>query len=222
MRFRAVLRIDRSTGAGSCLSPSAHDLPGKLTSCGRPWPGIEMAILDAEGQALADGEIGEIVIRGGIVMQRYWNRESASAETLAGGWLHTGDAGFRDADGFYFVHDRIKDMIVSGGENVYPAEVESAIMGCPGVADVAVIGVPDDKWGEAVKALVVPAPGAEPDPAAIVAWVRDRIAAYKAPKSIDFIAALPRNPSGKVLRRELRQPFWEGRARAVGCQGRLA
>lgn len=205
-----------STGAGSCLSPSAHDLPGKLTSCGRPWPGIEMAILDAEGRALADGEIGEIVIRGGIVMQRYWNRESASAETLAGGWLHTGDAGFRDSDGFYFVHDRIKDMIVSGGENVYPAEVESAIMGCPGVADVAVIGVPDDKWGEAVKALVVPAPGTEPDPAAIVAWVRDRIAAYKAPKSIDFIAALPRNPSGKVLRRELRQPFWEGRARAVG------
>ena len=174
-----------------------------------------MAILGPDGALLADGEIGEIAIRGGIVMRRYWNRDAATAETLAGCWLHTGDLGFRDTDGFYFVRDRIKDMIVSGGENVYPAEVESAIMGCPGVADVAVIGVPDDKWGEAVKALVVPASGDLPDPAAIIAWVRSRIAAYKAPKSVDFIAELPRNPSGKILRRELRAPFWQGRDRVV-------
>ena len=207
--------MTESTGGGSYLSPSGHDLPGKLTSCGQPWPDTELAILDSAGRLLGDGEIGEIAIRGGTVMRKYWNRDEATTETLAGGWLHTGDVGYRDADGFYFVHDRIKDMIVSGGENVYPAEVEGAIMGCPGVADVAVIGVPDEKWGEAVKALVVPAAGEHPDPAAIIAWVRSRIAAYKAPKSVDFITELPRNPSGKVLRRELRAPFWEGRDRAV-------
>ncbi len=208
--------MTESSGGGSYLSPAAHDLPGKLTSCGQPWPQTEMAILDGEGRPLGDGEIGEIAIRGDIVMKEYWNRAEATAETVIGGWLHTGDVGYRDADGFYFVHDRIKDMIVSGGENVYPAEVESAIMGCPGVADVAVIGVPDDKWGEAVKALIVPAPGAAVDPADVIAWARERIAAYKAPKSVETIDALPRNPSGKVLRRELRAPYWEGRDRAVG------
>src|SRR3546814_19857800 len=108
-------------------------------------------------------------------MKEYWNRAAATEETLAGGWRHTGDVGYRDADGFYYVHDRIKDMIVSGGENVYPAEVESAIMGCPGAADVAVIGVPDDKWGEGVKALIVPAAGASLDPAEFIAWARERI-----------------------------------------------
>jgi acyl-CoA synthetase (AMP-forming)/AMP-acid ligase II len=107
-------------------------------------------------------------------------------------------------------------MIVSGGENVYPAEVENAILGCPGVADAAVIGVPDDRWGEAVKAIVVAKPGESPSPADIIAWARERIAGYKAPKSVDFIDALPRNPSGKVLRRELRKPYWEGRDRKVG------
>ncbi|MGH6780586.1 MAG: long-chain-fatty-acid--CoA ligase [Sphingomonadaceae bacterium] len=208
--------MTESSGAGSYLSPSAHDLPGKLTSCGQPWPGTEMAILDGEGRALGDGEIGEIVIRGDIVMKQYWNRPEETEEALADGLLRTGDVGYRDADGFYFVHDRIKDMIVSGGENVYPAEVESAIMGCPGIADVAVIGVPDDKWGEAVKALIVPAAGSNPDPADIIAWARERIAAYKAPKTIEFIEALPRNPSGKVLRRELRGSYWEGRDRDIG------
>ena len=208
--------MTESAGGGSYLSPSAHDIPGKLTSCGKAWPGVDLAILDGEGKELGDGEIGEIAIRGGIVMKEYWNRAAATEEALAGGWLHTGDVGYRDADGFYFVHDRIKDMIVSGGENIYPAEVESAIMGCPGVADVAVIGVPDAKWGESVKALVVPAADGAPDPAAVIAWARKRIAAYKLPKSIDFIEALPRNPSGKVLRRELRAPYWEGKGRAVG------
>lgn len=208
--------MTESAGGGSYLSPSAHDLPGKLTSCGKPWPGAAMAILDGEGQELGAGEIGEIAIRGGIVMKEYWNRAAATEEALSGGWLHTGDVGYRDADGFYYVHDRIKDMIVSGGENVYPAEVESAIMGCPGVADVAVIGVPDEKWGESVKALIVPTPGATPAPADIIAWARERIAAYKIPKSVAFVDMLPRNPSGKVLRRELRAPYWEGRDRAVG------
>ncbi|WP_417591509.1 long-chain-fatty-acid--CoA ligase [Parasphingorhabdus sp.] len=208
--------MTESSGGGSTLSPAAHKLAGKLKSCGQPWPNTEMAILDGDGRPLGDDEIGEIAIRGGIVMKHYWNRAEATAETLVDGWLHTGDVGFRDADGFYFVHDRIKDMIVSGGENVYPAEVESAIMGCPGVADVAVIGVPDDKWGEAVKALIVPSAELRPDPADVIAWARKRIAAFKVPKSVEIIDELPRNPSGKVLRRELRAPYWEGRDRAVG------
>jgi acyl-CoA synthetase (AMP-forming)/AMP-acid ligase II len=152
-----------------------------------------------------------------MVMAGYWNREEATTQTVSpDGWLKTGDAGFRDAAGYIFVHDRVKDMIVSGGENIYPAEVENAILGCPGVADAAVIGVPDERWGEAVKAIVVAAAGAQPTPAEVIAWARTRIAGFKAPKSVDFIDALPRNASGKVLRRELRKPYWEGRDRNVG------
>jgi fatty-acyl-CoA synthase len=130
--------------------------------------------------------------------------------------MHTGDAAFRDKDGYFFIYDRVKDMIVSGGENVYPAEVENAVFGHPAIADVAVIGVPDDKWGEAVKAVCVVKPGESVDEAAIIAWARERIAAYKAPKSVDFVESIPRNASGKILRRELRKPYWEGRERMVG------
>ncbi|MBS0274219.1 MAG: fatty acid--CoA ligase, partial [Proteobacteria bacterium] len=126
-----------------------------------------------------------------------------------------GDAGYVDEDGYVYIHDRVKDMIISGGENVYPAEVESAIYGHPDVADVAVIGVPDEKWGEAVKAVVVKKPGREPKPDDIIAYARERIAGFKAPKSVDFIEALPRNPSGKILRRELREPYWAGKERRV-------
>jgi acyl-CoA synthetase (AMP-forming)/AMP-acid ligase II len=208
--------MTETTGAGTTLAPADHR--GELLrSCGRPWPTLETRIADEAGNTLPAGEIGEIEIRGPIVMAGYWNRPDATAETIRpDGWLRTGDAGYMDEGGFFFVHDRVKDMIVSGGENVYPAEVENAILGCPGVADAAVIGVPDDKWGEAVKAIVVKAAGASPDPAEIIAWARQRIAAFKAPKSVDFIDALPRNPSGKVLRRELRKPYWEGRDRKVG------
>lgn len=208
--------MTETTGAGTTLAP--HDHRGALMrSCGRPWATLETRIADEDGKTLGVGEIGEIEIRGPIVMAGYWNRPEATAETIRpDGWLRTGDAGFMDTDGFFFVHDRVKDMIVSGGENVYPAEVENAILGCPGVADAAVIGVPDERWGEAVKAIVVAAPGDRPDPADIIAWARQRIAGFKAPKSIDFIDALPRNPSGKVLRRELRAPYWAGRERKVG------
>jgi acyl-CoA synthetase (AMP-forming)/AMP-acid ligase II len=130
-------------------------------------------------------------------------------------WFHTGHAGFFDEEGYLYIHDRVKDMIVSGGENIYPAEVENALFGHPGVADAAVIGVPDARWGEAVKAIVVWKEGASPDPAEIIAWARERIAGYKLPKSVDFVETIPRNPSGKVLRRELRKPYWEGRDRQV-------
>lgn len=207
--------MTESTGGATYLSPAAHT-PDKLRSCGRAWPSLEVKIGDAQGNELPVGEVGEIMIRGGVVMKGYWKREAATAETLTDGWLRTGDAGYACGEGYFYVHDRVKDMIVSGGENIYPAEVENAIFGCPGVADVAVIGVPDDKWGEAVKAVVVPAAGAAPRSDDIIAWARGRIAGYKVPKSIEFAQALPRNSSGKVLRRELRAKYWAGRGRAVG------
>jgi acyl-CoA synthetase (AMP-forming)/AMP-acid ligase II len=208
--------MTETTGAGTYLAPDAHR--GELLrSCGQAWPELSVRILDEAGEEAAEGEIGEIAIQGEIVMAGYWNRPEATAATVsAEGWLRTGDAGYRNAEGYVFVHDRVKDMIVSGGENIYPAEVENAILGCPGVADAAVIGVPDERWGEAVKAIVVPAPGAAPDPEAVIAWARQRIAGFKAPKSVDFIDVLPRNASGKVLRRELRKPYWQGRGRMVG------
>ena len=207
--------MTESTGAGTVLSPAAHEIPGKLRSCGRAWPDVEVAVLDLEGRPVGEGEVGEIAIRGDIVMDRYWNRPDATGETVRDAWLFTGDAGYFDADGFLYIHDRLKDMIVTGGENVYPAEVENALFGCPGVADVAVIGVPSERWGEEVKAVVVPRGDVDLEPQAVIAWAKARIAGYKAPKSVDFIDALPRNPSGKVLRRELRKPYWEGRDRAV-------
>ena len=207
--------MTESAGAGTALSPADHDTPGKLRSCGRAWPDVEVAVFDLAGAPAAAGEVGEIAIRGDIVMSHYWNRPEATAETVRDGWLFTGDAGFFDADGFLYIHDRLKDMIVTGGENVYPAEVENAIFGCPGVADVAVIGVPSERWGEEVKAVVVASGEGEIDPQAVIAWAKDRIAGFKAPKSVDIVEALPRNPSGKVLRRELRKPYWAGRDRAV-------
>jgi len=173
-------------------------------------------VVGGDGKPLAPGEVGEIQIRSGNVMKGYWNKADATAKAICGeGWFSTGDAGFFDAEGYLYIHDRVKDMIVSGGENVYPAEVENAIMGHPGVADVAVIGVPDERWGEAVKAIVVKKPGVAPQPSEIIAYARERIAGYKLPKSVDFVDALPRNPSGKVLRRELREPYWVGRERRV-------
>jgi acyl-CoA synthetase (AMP-forming)/AMP-acid ligase II len=174
-----------------------------------------MRVVDGEERTLPPGEVGEILIKAPNVMKGYWNKEDATKKAIVSGWFHTGDAGYFDTDGYLYIHDRVKDMIVSGGENVYPAEVENAIFGHPAVADVAVIGVPDERWGEAVKACVVKKPGAEATPAEIIAWARERIAGYKLPKTVDFVETLPRNPTGKVLRRELRKPYWEGRDRQV-------
>jgi long-chain acyl-CoA synthetase len=150
-------------------------------------------------------------------MVGYWRNDKATSDTVDNeGWLRTGDAGYLDEDGYLFIQDRIKDMICSGAENVYPAEVENAIHGHPDVAEVAVIGVPDDTWGEAVKAIVVPKPGAAPNADSIIAFARERIAHFKAPKSVDIRAEpLPRSASGKILRRELREPYWAGRDRRV-------
>jgi long-chain acyl-CoA synthetase len=162
------------------------------------------------------GTVGEVAIRSVANMAGYFGLPEATAATLGpDDWLRSGDAGYLDEDGYLYIHDRVKDMIITGAENVYPAEVESAIYGHPHVAEVAVIGVPDDKWGEAVKAVVAPKPGTNPDPDDIIAFAKTRIAAFKAPKSVDFIEALPRNASGKILRRELREPYWAGKTRRV-------
>ena len=150
-------------------------------------------------------------------MKGYWNNEAATRDAVdADGWFKSGDAGYLDEDGYLFIHDRVKDMIVSGGENVYPAEIENVMMGHPAIADVAVIGVPHDKWGETGKAVVVLAGGASATPDELIAYARERLAGFKTPTSVDFVDALPRNPSGKVLKKDLREPYWEGRERRVG------
>ncbi len=217
-RFTQLYGLTETCGAGTFLPPEAHDPAwGKLRSCGVPWPHALVRCVDPQGRDVPVGEVGEIVIRAGFVMKGYWNRPEATAEAIRGGFFHTGDAGYMDEDGFFHIHDRVKDMIVSGGENVYPAEVENAIFGHPGVADVAVIGVPSETWGEEVKAIVVPKPGeTPPTPEEIIAFARARIAGFKLPKSVDFAEALPRNPSGKILRKDLREPFWRGVDRRVG------
>ena len=216
-RFTQLYGLTETVGGGTYLPPEAHDPSwGKLRSCGVPYPSTIVRCVDAKGNAVPTGEVGEIVIQSGFVMKGYWNRPEATTDAVRNGFFHTGDAGYFDEDGFLFIHDRVKDMIVSGGENVYPAEVENAIFGHPDVADVAVIGIPDDKWGEAVKAIIVAKDGTRPTPESISAWARERIAGYKCPKSVDFIEALPRNPSGKILRKDLREPYWKGRERRIG------
>jgi len=148
-------------------------------------------------------------------MLGYWNRPEATAETLRDGWVHTGDAGYLDEQGYVFVCDRVKDMILYAGENVYPAEVESALMAHPAIAECAVIGVPHERWGEEIKAIVVLKPGAAAKPHEILAAARGQIAPFKIPKTVDFVDALPRTPSGKIQKAKLRAPYWEGRERKV-------
>ncbi len=191
-------------------------LAGRLRSAGRACPATELRIVDDNDVEVPRGTVGEIVARGPNIMKGYWGREDLTAETLRGGWLHTGDAAYMDAEGFIFISDRLKDMIISGGENVYSTEVENALYQHPDVAQVAVIGIPDDKWGERVHAVVVPRDGASPDPAALMAHCRALIADYKCPRSVSFRdEPLPLSGAGKVLKTELRKPFWEGKDRQV-------
>jgi len=215
--FVQVYGMTETTGSIVALPPEDH-VEGleRMRSAGKALPGVELAILDHDGKRLPSGEVGEIATRSGSNMVGYWNLPEATAKTISrDGWLRTGDAGYLDKDGYLYIHDRIKDMIISGGENIYPAEVESAVCDHPDVAEAAVVGVPDDIWGEAVKAIVVLKPGKQMTAPDIISFVRSRIAAFKAPKTVDFIDALPRNASGKLLRRHLRDPYWAGKARQV-------
>jgi acyl-CoA synthetase (AMP-forming)/AMP-acid ligase II len=189
--------------------------PELLLSAGRALPGTEVRIVDENDHPLPPGTIGEIAGRGDQMMRGYWNLPEATTETLRGGWLHTGDAGRMDADGYVYIEDRVKDMIVSGGENIYPREVENVLFTHPAVADAAVIGVPDAKWGETVKAVLQLKPGASASAEEIIEFCRGKLAGYKLPRSDDFVAAIPRNASGKVLKRELREKYWAGHTRRV-------
>jgi acyl-CoA synthetase (AMP-forming)/AMP-acid ligase II len=172
-------------------------------------------VFDSDGKELPTGEIGEICYQGESLMAGYWGRPEATAEAIRNGWFRSGDAGYIDENGFIFVKDRIKDMIVSGSENVYPAEIEAVLGGHPDIVECAVIGIPDPKWGETVKAVVVRRAGSTLTEAALIEWMRDKIAGYKRPRSVDFIDKLPRNASGKLLKRTLREPYWQGMERRV-------
>ncbi len=206
--FVHVYGLTESLGLGTYLPPDMHHGKlGKLRSVGKPYPGIELRVVNTQGLDCEADEVGEIILKCASVMRCYWQRPDATAQTVRDGWLYTGDAGYLDTDGYVFLHDRIKDMIICGGENVYPAEVENVLFGHPCVADVAVIGVPDQRWGEAVKAIIVLAAGTTLDEQQLTKYVRQHIAGFKTPKSFAVVDELPRNASGKVLRRRLREQF---------------
>jgi long-chain acyl-CoA synthetase len=219
-QFWQAYGLTETTGAVVNLPPEDHAVGGphadRLRSCGVAGLGVELRIVDATtGVDVSTGEVGEIWIRSPQVMIGYWHLPEETERVVTDGWFHSGDVGYLDPDGYLYIHDRVKDMIVSGGENVYPAEVENVLMGHPGVADVAVIGVPDDKWGETAKAIVVRAGGVEVTDAELIEYCRQRLARYKCPTSVEWAESLPRNPSGKLLKKDLRAPYWEGRTRFV-------
>jgi len=189
--------------------------PALLTSAGRPVAGTELAIVDAEDRQLPQGQVGEIVARGPQVMKGYWNNEAETAAALRGGWLHTGDAGYLDAEGYLYICDRIKDMIVSGGENVYPREIENVLLDHPDIVDAAVIGIPDETYGETVLAFIVRAADSGITAEDVAAHCRAYLAGYKLPRAIEFVDTLPRNTSGKILKRELRAPYWQNAVQVV-------
>ena len=189
---------------------------GKLRSCGQAMPSVELRIVDPNGREVPRGEVGEVAVRGPTVMQGYWNQPEATAAVLREGWLHSGDAGVMDEDGFLYIVDRLKDMIVTGAENVYSAEVENAISLMVEIAEVAVIGIPDETWGEAVHAIVVPRANRAVTAEAVIAHCKGQIAGFKAPRSVEIrTTPLPLSAAGKVLKTELRAPFWRGRDRGV-------
>ncbi len=219
--FCQVYGMTETTGAITALRFEDHDPDGPrrglLRSAGKPHESVELRVVEPDScRDAALGEVGEVWTRSPYNMAGYWGKPEETAATIDNdGWLRTGDAGYFDADGYLYLHDRIKDMVVSGGENIYPAEVENVLLAHPTIVDAAVIGVPDEKWGETVKAIVVLAPGETLDEGSVIAHCRSRLAHYKCPTSVDATDALPRNPSGKILKRELRAPYWTGKERSI-------
>jgi long-chain acyl-CoA synthetase len=187
----------------------------RLASAGIPRTDVEVRIVDDDDHEVATGEIGEIVARGSVVMAGYWDRPDATAETLRGGWLHTGDIGTMDAEGYLYLLDRKKDMIISGGNNIYPREIEEVLLKHPAIYEVAVIGVPDPLWGESVKAIVALRPGMTVTEEEVHALCRQHLASYKKPRIVEFVPELPKSAYGKILKRELREQYWQGRERRI-------
>ena len=196
---------------------AAHD--PRIGSAGQIRTDVEAHCVDADDNPLSPGEAGEVVARGDVVMPGYWNNPEATAEALRGGWLHTGDIGYFDDRGFLFLLDRAKDMVISGGNNVYPREVEEVIILHPKVANCVVFGIPDEYWGEAVHAVVVPKPGEDLTAKDLIDFCGQHMAGYKKPKAVDFVTELPVSGYGKILRREVRDKYWEGRASRIGGGG---
>ena len=217
--FRQVYGMTEAGGVVTALGPDEHRDPARehlLVSAGKPIPGVEVKVVAPGTAEVTDvGEVGEVLVRTRQLMSGYWRRDAAEQSVDADGWLHSGDAGHLDAEGYLFVSDRIKDMIISGGENIYPAEIERVLAEHPAVADVAVIGVPDERWGEVPHAIVVVAPGAAVDEETLIAYCLEHLASFKCPKSVQVMTELPRNPTGKILKRQLREPFWAGHERVL-------
>ncbi len=217
--FIQAYGLTETTGGVVQLDPEDHDPTGDkahlLRAAGKPWGDVQIRIVDAvTTDDVPPGEVGEIWVKSEQIMKGYWrNPEATAASINEEGWFRTGDAGYMN-DGYLFIHDRVKDMIVSGGENIYPAEIENALMKHPSIADAAAIGIPSEKWGETVLAIIVKADDGLTDEE-VVAFSKENLASYKCPREVSFVEALPRNPSGKILKTELRAPYWEGKERMV-------
>lgn len=215
--FYKVYGMTETGNMAVCLGPEDHrkDSDRLLKSTGKPLIGVEVKIVDIEQNSVPANSIGEIWIKTPLVMIGYWRNEQADNETLIDGWIRSGDAGYLDEDGYLFISDRIKDMIIYAGENIYPAEIENILASHENVKEVAVIGVPDEKWGELVKAIVVPKEEALINKSILVNFLKGKIADFKIPKSFSFVNSLPRNSSGKLLKTELKKSFWENQERLV-------
>jgi acyl-CoA synthetase (AMP-forming)/AMP-acid ligase II len=216
--------LTETAGVLTALRPEDHrfdpagPVPPRFSSAGRPTLGVEIRVVGPDGRDVETGELGEVVARGPNVFVGYHDMPEATAEAFRDGWFHTGDMGTLDAEGYVSIVDRSKDMIITGGENVYPSEVEAALVKHPLVSDVTVIGIPHETWGEAILALVVPASEVTDSDASVRALVlhaRGLLAAFKGPSKVQFVAEIPRNAAGKVLKAELRAPYWAGRERRV-------
>ncbi|MFC9679624.1 long-chain-fatty-acid--CoA ligase [Streptomyces sp. NPDC056948] len=214
--FAQIYGLTETGNTAVCLPPAAH-VPGSplMQAAGRPYPGVRSKVIDGGGRALPPGVVGEVCLATPAHMVEYWGLPDKTAETLVDGWIHTGDAGYIDEDGYLFIRDRIKDAVLVAGENVYPAEIENVLESHPGVAEAVVVGAPDERWGEYVHAFVVPTAGQQPIPRDLHTFLVPRLASFKLPARYEFIDSVPRNPSGKILRRELRDRFWGDSARKV-------
>jgi fatty-acyl-CoA synthase/long-chain acyl-CoA synthetase len=213
---QSLFEVYGSTELGVNCVLEPKDQRRKPGSCGKPAPGVELLLVDEEGRDVSEPDVpGELFVRSIGAFDTYYKAQEKYESNRRGGFLTVGDIAYRDDEGYYYICDRKSDMIISGGMNIYPAEIESALERDPRIYDVAVIGIPSEEWGESVHAVIVARPGTELSEAGVIAFAREHLASYKIPRSVTFVGEIPRNPSGKILKRVLRAPFWSGQARQV-------